>query len=742
MAQRIVIIDDSALNRRILESLVAQLHDVEVMSFAGSADALARAPSLEASLFIVDYRMPSPDGMAVLRAIRADGRIGQTPVVMITAAEEREVCYAALEHGASDFLVRPIDPREFTRRIGNLLALEAARSDAAANLSHHATAARINGLRLDLIWRAGMSTADDDTFVQTLIDDASRAIIEGQHLAGVLAKRDGDDFEITIANDAAQRGGEGVGHRVPIAPHRAAVDAEAIEAVADLPVQRRGAPGWRTSIFAPFRVDDAEYFVGFLALEPKATPFDAFDRSFIETIANLCATRLRQRAAFARLRFHAEHDAMTGLLNRASFRALGLATMRDSKSVGLLVLNVDDFHRANDTLGQHIGDALLVEVAARLNDAAEQDETVARLGGDTFGVLIEHCYGREQATASANRFLATFRYPFLTDRVGRDHVSLAATVGIASAPHDADGFEMLLARGDTACMQAKNSGRGRYAFFDLAAEESLVQTRMLESDLKTALAKNEFVLYFQPHVDLATRRIIGAEALIRWHHPKRGFLGPGAFIPFAERHGLAGAIGAWVMRETARASHQWRREDPTFRAWFNLSASEMRDATLVTRLRDIDVDLSGLGVEITESVAMQNVVETRSVMTALQDAGVRVALDDFGTGYSSLAQLKRLPIDVIKIDRAFVTGLPHDRYDAAIVKAVLSIANTLGFETLAEGIESEEQSAFLCRIGCTLGQGYLYGHPMPSDEFTALIYATRSAHPELSRDRHAASKHT
>ena len=721
MAQRIVIVDDSALNRRMLASLVADFTDVEVLSFGSSTEALERAPTLEASLFIVDYRMPAPDGMAVLTAIRADEQTHQTPVVMITAAEEREVCYAALELGASDFLVRPVDPREFTRRIGNLLALEASRREAAAHLRREEAAARLNAARLGLIWRAGTSTDDDETFFQKLIDGAAQVIVDGRHFAGLIARLDGDDFVIEVANAKAQAGGEGAGHRIPVGAHRAAVEANRIEASEDLPEGRRGPNDWRATLFAPFRVERTPYFVGFLSPEPKATPFSAFDISFIETIANLCAARLQGRVQFERLRYQTEHDSLTAILNRASFRARGFAAMRLSNALGVLVLNLDDFRHANETLGQQTGDALLVEVAARLTLAATEGETIARLGGDTFGMLIENCGDRGQARASADRYLQAFRYPFGTgDREDRERISLAASIGIAVAPLDADSFEMLLARADAACYAAKDAGRGRWAFFDRSVEESFAATRLLQNDLQNAITRNQFVLYFQPHVELATRRIVGAEALIRWRHPERGLVEPSAFIPFAERHGLAGAIGAWVMQETARLSHDWRRADPAFRVWFNLSAAEMHDETLVPRLREVGGDLSGLGVEITESVAMQNVVETLAVMQALRNAGVHVALDDFGTGYSSLAHLKRLPIDVVKIDRAFVTGLPGDRFDVAIVDAVLSIARNFGFETLAEGIERDDQAAFLQAAGCSLGQGFLYAHPMTAAKFDAL----------------------
>jgi diguanylate cyclase (GGDEF)-like protein len=724
VAQLIVIVDDSALNRRMMESLVSELYDVEVLSFARSGEALERAPTLGASLFIVDYRMPAPDGMAVLTALRSDERTKLTPIVMVTAAEEREVCYAALERGASDFLVRPIDPREFTRRIGNLLALEAARSEAAANLRREEAAARINGRRLDQIWRAGVSTADDETFLRELIAGASQEIIEGQQWAGVIARHGDDELVIEVANETAVENGETVGFRVPMAKHRQAIEASTLEATPDLLPERRGAANWRAVLFSQFNVGRTRYSVGFLSLEPKPTPFNASDRSFVETIGSLCAARLNQRAQFERLRYQTEHDALTAIVNRSSFRAQGFAAMRTSKAVGLLVLNLDNFRHTNDTLGQQTGDALLVEVAARLDAASTEYETVGRLGGDTFGILLTNCSSRTEAESGARRFLNTFQYPFGTgDRADRERVSLGASIGIAVAPGDGDEFELLLARADTACYAAKDAGRGQHAFFDAVIEETFAATRLLKNDLVAALARNEFILYFQPHVDLTTKRIEGAEALIRWRHPERGLIEPAAFIPFAERHGLAGAIGAWVMEETARASREWRRADPAFRAWFNLSAAELRDTTLVPRLREVGGDLSGLGVEITESVAMQNVVETLTVMEALRGAGVRVALDDFGTGYSSLAHLKRLPIDVVKIDRAFVTGLPNDRFDIAIVEAVLSIARNFGFETLAEGIELEDQAAFLQSVGCALGQGFLYARPMPAEAFSAL-YAT------------------
>ncbi len=249
----------------------------------------------------------------------------------------------------------------------------------------------------------------------------------------------------------------------------------------------------------------------------------------------------------------------------------------------------------------------------------------------------------------------------------------------------------------------------------------------MKDALLAALDRNEFVLYFQPHVSLVNGKVEGAEALIRWQHPDQGLLAPAAFIPFAEEVGLVTEIGAWVMQETARLSRPWRTADPDFHIWFNLSDAEFKDPRLLTRLNALGGDLWGIGVEINESVAMKDVGETLTIMNALHKAGLFIALDDFGTGYTSLQHLKHLPIDVLKIDRVFVSGLPHDRQDKSLVEVLLSIARAFSFATMAEGIETEEQAAALRALGCELGQGYLYARPMPANDFSQFIKRSTTA---------------
>lgn len=249
----------------------------------------------------------------------------------------------------------------------------------------------------------------------------------------------------------------------------------------------------------------------------------------------------------------------------------------------------------------------------------------------------------------------------------------------------------------------------------------------MKDALLAALDRNEFVLYFQPHVSLGNGRVDGAEALIRWQHPEQGLLAPGTFIPLAEEFGLVTQIGAWVMRETARLSRPWRTANPDFHIWYNLSKAEFKDPGLISRLHELGDDLWGIGVEINESVAMEDVDETLTIMNALHKEGLFIALDDFGTGYTSLQHLKRLPIDVLEIDRVFVSGVSHNKQDNSLVEVLLSIARAFSFATLAEGIETEEQAAALRSLGCELGQGYLYARPMPADDFALFIKRSATA---------------
>ncbi|HEX3466055.1 MAG TPA: EAL domain-containing protein [Candidatus Elarobacter sp.] len=583
--------------------------------------------------------------------------------------------------------------------------------------------------RLRHLWQTNSTSADDDAFLRSMLNGASHALSEGREFYAFICHRDGGEIVV----DAATRWALGpavavAGDRFPV--HGTLIGLIAAERSthswgdvrADELCQRAErllSQPWRAVIVTPFRVAQTAYYIGFASPLPlEDAGFTPLDHAYVETLASICAARLLQRAQFERLRYQTQHDLLTGIYNRATFRAQGFAAMRSGADVALAVAGLDDFRAVNDTVGHQTGDALLVEVAARLSAAAPPDDVVARLGGDTFGILMRHVRTREEAESRVRRYANVFREPFGTgDREGRERIPLTASFGIARAPDDAAGFEELLARADAAVYDAKQAGRAQSAFFDRRVEAEFQLVRRTKDELAQAFVHDQFELYFQPHIELETGRVGGAEALIRWNHPERGLVSAAEFVPFAERHGFMEQMGSWVMRETIRISAPWRQADPSLCIWCNVSPSELRRESLATRLAQVGTGLRGVGVEITEGAVMDGSSEMAKSIGMLRDAGFAIALDDFGTGYSSLSHLRRLPIDVVKIDRSFINGIPQERHDVAIVEAVTSIAERYGFSTVAEGVETMEQVAFLASIGCTYGQGYLYAAPMSAPAF-------------------------
>jgi diguanylate cyclase (GGDEF)-like protein len=599
-----------------------------------------------------------------------------------------------------------------------------------------ASAAERHSRRLEMLWRLAATEADDDaSWLRTLLGEAAHVVRDGASFHGLLAHVDEHDLVVdatTISAIGTDVPAEG--SRYPLAGTLMAearrhggtigwADVKAERRLARVPRVR--AHDWRAFIASPFHAGGVHYFVAFVSFDPLAEPFGESDRAYVELLASLCASRLHERAQDDRLRYHSEHDAVTGLPNRVAFRAQGERWLREGRPLAVVVVDVDRFRELNDTLGHKVGDTILRQAGAALAEAASSDEIVARLGGDSFGVLVPDGEDRAALEARLLRFLSAFSRPLATGVRSEEHVAVTASFGVAVAPGDGTNFEQLLARADTAVFVAKEQGRARWAFFESRVETQFALARGLRNEIVEAVERNEFVLYFQPHVELDSGRVAGAEALIRWNHPVRGFLPPAEFIPFAESHGLAGLIGEWVLRETVRVAQRVRELAPGFRIWFNLSAEELSDPAMLARLRRIEGDLTCVGVEVTETAAMRDVDRTVYAIDALREAGLAIALDDFGTGYSSLAHLKRLQLDLVKIDRSFVAGIPADTHDIAIVEAVISIAKRYGFETVAEGVETFPQVAFLAAGGCTYGQGFVYARPMPESVFAGWLSERR-----------------
>jgi diguanylate cyclase (GGDEF)-like protein/PAS domain S-box-containing protein len=423
----------------------------------------------------------------------------------------------------------------------------------------------------------------------------------------------------------------------------------------------------------------------------------------------------------------AQHDFLTDLPNRMLLndrlsQAIGLAR-RHGHRLAVLFLDLDQFKHVNDSLGHGIGDILLQSMARRLVACVRSSDTVSRHGGDEFVVLLSEIELADDAAARAQRIIAALVAPH---DVAHHQLHVTVTIGISIYPDDGPDAETLIKCADTAMYHAKQSGRNHYQFFEPAMNARAVERQWIEAGLHRALARREFVLHYQPKIDLKTGVMTGAEALIRWAHPERGLMFPKDFVPIAEDCGLIVPIGQWVLREACRQARAWIDEGlRPMAVAVNISAVEFRDPRFLENLRtvlnDSRLDPRYLELELTESSLIQHAESTTLSLRALKDLGVQVAIDDFGTGYSALAYLRQFPINVLKIDRSFVHEISADPAGTFIVSAVIGMGKSLGHRVIAEGVETGEQLAFLQAQRCGEGQGYYFSRPLIAEQFVRLL---------------------
>ena len=426
------------------------------------------------------------------------------------------------------------------------------------------------------------------------------------------------------------------------------------------------------------------------------------------------------------LAHQAFHDPLTDLPNRDLFKdRVGHALtrqIRDGKPLAVMFVDLDDFKTVNDSLGHAAGDQLLSWMAERLGRSVRPSDTVARLGGDEFAVLVEDMRGQRDAILVADRIIEALTEPLAID--GKE-IFVHASVGIAIT-YGSIEMDELLKNADVAMYAAKRSGKGRYEVFDTSMNEGVLERLELKAELQRAVERNEFVLHYQPLVDLASGQVVGAEALVRWNHPKRGLVAPNEFVPLAEETGLIVPIGRWVMKEACHQIHEWQYHyGIDLKISVNLSGKQFQEVRFVSEvarvLRETPLAPDDLTLEITESMLLLNTATTIERLEELRALGVHVAIDDFGTGYSSLNYLRQFPIGTVKIDKSFTDGIAQGAEESALARAVLKLSHTLGMDTVAEGVGSADQVAVLKDLGCTTGQGSLFGYAMPSREFEQML---------------------
>ncbi|MEI7556877.1 EAL domain-containing protein [Candidatus Chlorohelix sp.] len=455
------------------------------------------------------------------------------------------------------------------------------------------------------------------------------------------------------------------------------------------------------------------------------------DFELFEMITRIAVIALEQRQMSDMLNYQAHHDALTGLPNRLMFNERLEQNIffarRNNTRVGLFYIDLDRFKVVNDTLGHHVGDQLLIEVAHRLRSSVRRSDSLARMGGDEFTVVLGSLKAPQEAAYIAERIIESLDKPV---RIGSHELHVTASIGISLYPEDSSDGEEMMRNADTAMYRAKATGMNNYVFYSNDMNTYSHERLDMENQLRGALGRNEFVLHFQPMINLKNRQLLGFEALIRWQYPKLGMVPPGKFIPIAEESGIIAGIGKWVLEEAARECHKWLDMGlGDLSVAVNISEFQFERydfvSTIAAVLERWQLPAHCLKLEITESLLVRQPVEANRKLTQLFNLGVMVAIDDFGTGYSSLSYLQNLPVDILKIDRSFVNRITsadkEQNSQRALVNAVIVLAHSFGMKVAAEGVETDEQLYLLESNNCDIAQGYLFGKSMSASDVPAFV---------------------
>ncbi len=695
----LVLVVDDDLSLRLSMCAALTKAGFDTVEAENGRDAIGLYQTGKPDLILLDVVMPEMDGFETCATIRNLPGGKYTQILMVTGLDDTESIERAFEVGANDFVSKPINWVMLGHR-GKYM-LRAGRAIQELNRSRHRLAktqelAKLGNWEIDLInnW---FHCSPEARRLLGLSDDG-RQITYKDFLAPVIAQ---EQDEIKAKIDAAIKFNRpfGINYRVihPDGTQRHILN--------------------RGDIF--FNEDGvAEMILG-----------------AVQDVTQL-------KNAEEEIRLLAFYDSLTGLANRMLFMEClenEISTSKRRKNVfALLFLDLDQFKRINDTYGHHVGDMLLKNVSENLqkcirsSDVAtgpagnDSSSLIARLGGDEFIVLLSDIKEPENAAIVARKILQAMPDSYVLDE---REISVTSSIGISIFPADGQDVEELLKHADSAMYHAKQTGRNNYQFYKESLNKAVTERFSLEQDIVRGLEKGEFVLYYQPQIELSTRKIIGAEALIRWMHPQKGVIQPDQFIPIAEESGLIVDINKWVIQTACKQNKEWRQAGfASVRIAVNLSGYQLADQNIIEviqkALQEADLDAKNLEVEITENILMQHSKDTIGIFEQMKDLKLRIALDDFGTGYSSLSYLTSFPVDIIKIDRSFIMGCTMLKNNRVIIKAIIAMGHSMGMKIVAEGIETEEQYELLKRYGTDEGQGFFFSTPVTEDRFAQFLSGT------------------
>lgn len=706
---RILVVDDEPRARDSLQQLL-QLSGYEAVVAEGGLEAMEKLQQHHYELVLLDLNMPDMSGHKVMEFIN-EKHISSN-IIVVSGETNFDHATQALRRGAHDFLRKPYAPDELLRSVSNVL--EKSRLQEENNKIQ---------LRLEESENLHKFIVNNSPDMIYLLDQDGHFAFVNERVESLLGFTQdeiiGEHFSKLILQDDLEQANYSFNER------------------------RTGERSTRSSELR-LRCKDCDsprYF------ESRSVPIELSsigvytinqgkDKQFVGTYG-VARDITERKQAEELIKYQLYHDLLTNLPNRSLFRdRLNMAiaqSRRSGKGLAVMYLDMDRFKIINDSLGHFVGDELLQMVSHRLKKSLREGDTLARVGGDEFNLLIPEITGEEDARTPAKKIFSLFEEPF---KIGEEEIFVSFSIGISLFPDDGDTRESLTKHADIAMYQVKYSGKNGYAFYTESMQHPHARSLSIENGLRKAIENKELRIYYQPQIDIQNNKIVGVEALVRWQHPEKGLLAPVEFINVAEDSGLIVQLGEWMLTKACTDASRWREEHQlNLSLAVNISVKQLETSDFIPKvlkaIKNHNLPRNVLELEITESEIMQDMEHAIEALSTLSKRGVRIAIDDFGTGYSSLGYLQSLPINTLKMDRSFVQNIKV-KGDNSIINAIIAMAKGLNLDLIAEGVENQSQKSFLKRSGCSLAQGYHFSRPVPEEELLELLRRTQLIERDVS----------